>query len=144
MPYRSPVEEFKFIFENVVGYDRLAETELFRDADPETSGENTGSCGQVGRQRNRATPAKRRLASGGNGQWHRKVFAWLRRRLSHRGRSGTDRACRRPAVRRNGHAIVASERRQRNAERVMLISGLGPAAFPRANIWPWSATRKLG
>ena len=47
MAYRSPVDEYKFLFKNVVGYSRLAETELFRDADSETSEEILDAAGKL-------------------------------------------------------------------------------------------------
>ena len=36
MPYRAPTAEFAFLFENVVGFDRVAATERFAEATPET------------------------------------------------------------------------------------------------------------
>ncbi|MDE0304326.1 MAG: acyl-CoA dehydrogenase [Albidovulum sp.] len=47
MAYKSPVDEYKFLFENVVGFGRLAETELFQDADLETSGEILEAAGKL-------------------------------------------------------------------------------------------------
>ena len=47
MPYRSPVEDYKFIFENVVGFSRLAETELFHDSDMETCKEILDAAGKM-------------------------------------------------------------------------------------------------
>jgi len=36
MPYRAPVSEFEFIFNNVVGFEQVAQTERFADASSET------------------------------------------------------------------------------------------------------------
>ena len=36
MPYRAPVSEFEFIFQNVVGFGQVAQTERFADATPDT------------------------------------------------------------------------------------------------------------
>jgi len=47
MPYRSPVEDYKFIFENIVGFSRLAETELFHDSDMETCKEILDAAGKL-------------------------------------------------------------------------------------------------
>ncbi|UWQ11262.1 acyl-CoA dehydrogenase [Aliiroseovarius crassostreae] len=32
MPYRAPTEDFQFLFDHVIGYDQIAETELFAEA----------------------------------------------------------------------------------------------------------------
>ncbi|UWQ05058.1 acyl-CoA dehydrogenase [Aliiroseovarius crassostreae] len=32
MPYRAPTEDFQFLFDHVIGYDQIAETELFSEA----------------------------------------------------------------------------------------------------------------
>ncbi|MCC5986390.1 MAG: acyl-CoA dehydrogenase [Pararhodobacter sp.] len=37
MPYKAPVSEFRFIFEHVVGYGSLAETERFAEAGPDVT-----------------------------------------------------------------------------------------------------------
>ncbi|WP_050929266.1 acyl-CoA dehydrogenase [Aestuariivita boseongensis] len=36
MPYRAPVSEFEFIFKNVVGFDKVAQTKRFADASADT------------------------------------------------------------------------------------------------------------
>jgi alkylation response protein AidB-like acyl-CoA dehydrogenase len=36
MPYRAPVADYQYLFENVVGLDRVTGTEKFADADPDT------------------------------------------------------------------------------------------------------------
>jgi acyl-CoA dehydrogenase len=36
MPYRAPVDEFRFLFEHVIGYEEVAGTVSFADAGPET------------------------------------------------------------------------------------------------------------
>ncbi len=36
MPYRAPVDDFRFIFDHVVGFSDIAATELFAEATPET------------------------------------------------------------------------------------------------------------
>jgi acyl-CoA dehydrogenase len=37
MSYKAPVADFRFLFEHVVGYDRLAETEIFAEAGPDVT-----------------------------------------------------------------------------------------------------------
>jgi acyl-CoA dehydrogenase len=37
MTYKAPVSDFRFLFDHVVGYDRLAETELFAEAGPDVT-----------------------------------------------------------------------------------------------------------
>ena len=36
MPYRAPVNEFRFLFDHVVGFDAVAQTERFAEATPDT------------------------------------------------------------------------------------------------------------
>ena len=36
MPYRAPVSEIRFLFDHVLGFHQLAETDLFADATPDT------------------------------------------------------------------------------------------------------------
>ncbi len=37
MSYKAPVSDFRFLFDHVVGYDRLAETEVFGEAGPDVT-----------------------------------------------------------------------------------------------------------
>ena len=36
MPYRAPVSEIRFVLDHVVGFDRVAATDRFAEATPET------------------------------------------------------------------------------------------------------------
>ncbi len=36
MPYRAPLADFRFLFDQVVGFDQVAATDLFAEATPET------------------------------------------------------------------------------------------------------------
>ena len=36
MPYRAPIPEFRFLFDHIVGFDRVAATDRFTEATPET------------------------------------------------------------------------------------------------------------
>ena len=35
MPYRAPIDDFRFLFENVVGFSKVAATEKFAEANPD-------------------------------------------------------------------------------------------------------------
>ena len=37
MTYRATTDDFQFLFDHVIGYDQLPETELFADATPDVA-----------------------------------------------------------------------------------------------------------
>jgi hypothetical protein len=47
MPYRAPVSEFLFCLDHVVGYDRVAATERFAEATPETLAAMLAEAGRI-------------------------------------------------------------------------------------------------
>ncbi len=47
MPYRAPVDEFRFLLEHVVGYGQVAATERFSEAGPETAGAILTEAGKM-------------------------------------------------------------------------------------------------
>ncbi len=47
MPYRAPVEEFRFIFDEVVGFQQLCETEVFAEATDDVAAAILGEAGKM-------------------------------------------------------------------------------------------------
>jgi len=47
MPYMSPVADYQFIFENLVGFDQLAQTEVFAEATPDMRDAILGEAGKL-------------------------------------------------------------------------------------------------
>jgi len=47
MPFRAPVRDIRFLFENIVGYSQIAETELYSEASVETLGAILEEAGRV-------------------------------------------------------------------------------------------------
>ena len=47
MPYRAPVSEFLFCLEHVVGFDRVAATDRFAEATPETVAAMLTEAGRI-------------------------------------------------------------------------------------------------
>ncbi|MDN5785514.1 acyl-CoA dehydrogenase [Pseudorhodobacter sp.] len=47
MPYRAPLAEFQFIFDHVVGFSQVADSEMFADATPDTVEAILGEAGKL-------------------------------------------------------------------------------------------------
>jgi hypothetical protein len=47
MPYRAPVEEFRFLFDHVVGLDRVTGTDRFKEATPDVTAAILGEAGRM-------------------------------------------------------------------------------------------------
>lgn len=47
MPYRAPVENFRFLFDHVVGLSQVTETERFKDATPDVTGAILTEAGRL-------------------------------------------------------------------------------------------------
>ena len=48
MPYRAPAADHEFLLRHIVGYDRLARTDSFAEADADTAAAILGEAGKLG------------------------------------------------------------------------------------------------
>lgn len=68
VPYQSPISDFRFLMDHVVGFEQVAQTDRFAEATPDTCDAILTEAAKLSDEVLGAAAEARRFASGGSGK----------------------------------------------------------------------------